>query len=195
MSTQVASHVVTARLRGTVLRDALLVLGATASIAVSAQVAIPLPFSPVPLTGQTFAVLMTGAALGTSLGLASTSLYVALALAGLPVLAPTAEGTHPVGTAVLASPTLGYIAGFLIAAAIMGALAELGFTRGPVRTAVAMVLGNVAIYTCGLLWLHHTLSATWANTFAWGLTPFLIGDAIKVVLAAGLLPAVWRLVR
>ena len=195
MSTQVATPVITARLRGTVLRDALLMLGATAFIAASAQVAIPLPFSPVPLTGQTFAVLMTGAALGTGLAFASTGLYVALALVGLPVLAPNAEGVHAVGAAVLSSPTLGYVGGFLLASALVGRLAERGFTRTPLRTALAMVLGNVAIYASGLLWLHHALAASWSDTIAWGLTPFLIGDAIKVVIAAGLLPSVWRLVR
>ena len=112
-----------------------------------------------------------------------------------PVLAPTAEGTHVTGTAVLSSPTLGYVVGFLIASAAVGALAERGFTRTPLRTVLAMVVGNVAIYASGLLWLHHALAASWANTMAWGLTPFLIGDAIKIAVAAGLLPTVWRFVR
>lgn len=195
MSFVATPHVITARLRGTALRDAMLVAGATAFIALSAQVAIPLPFSPVPLTGQTFAVLMTGAALGASLSVASVSLYVALALAGVPVFAPNAEGLHTTGAAVLSMPTLGYVAGFFLASLIVGALAERGYSRTPLRTALAMVLGNVAIYGAGLLWLHHALAATWANTLAWGLTPFLIGDAIKVAIAAGLLPTVWRFIR
>ena len=190
-----ATRVLTTNLRGTWVRDAVLVASAAAFISVSAQVAIPLPFSPVPLTGQTLAVLLTGAALGTSLSLASIALYVALALVGMPVLAPTAEGLHNTGAAVLSSPTLGYVAGFFAASALVGALAEHGFTRTPVRTAAAMVAGNIAIYSLGLVWLHHALAASWANTIAWGLTPFLIGDAVKIAVAAGLLPAVWKFLR
>ncbi len=190
-----ATRVLATNFRGTWVRDAVLVAAATSFIAVSAQVAIPLPFSPVPLTGQTLAVLLTGAALGTSLGTASIALYVALALAGMPVLAPTADGLHNTGAAVLSSPTLGYLVGFFAASAIVGSLAQRGFTRTPGRTVVSMVLGNIAIYSLGLLWLHHALSASWANTIAWGLTPFLVGDAVKVALAAGLLPAAWKLIR
>lgn len=195
MTTITAPRVLTTHLRGTWVRDAGLVLGATTFIAIGAQVAVPLPFTPVPLTGQTLAVLLSAAALGPSLGLAASSLYLALALAGLPVLAPTAEGTHLTGSAVLSMPSLGYVVGFLAAGWLVGRLAQAGFTRTPLRTAVAMVVGNLAIYALGLVWLHHALAATWANTIAWGLTPFLLGDAIKVALAAGLLPAAWRLTR
>lgn len=190
-----ATRVLTTNLRGTWVRDAVLVASAAAFISVSAQVAVPLPFSPVPLTGQTLAVLLTGAALGTSLGMASIALYVALALVGMPVLAPTAEGLHNTGAAVLSSPTLGYVAGFFAASALVGALAERGFTRTPLRTAAAMVAGNIAIYSLGLVWLHHALATSWANALAWGLTPFLVGDAVKIAVAAGLLPAVWKFLR
>lgn len=195
MSTAMTSHVLIAPLRGTRTRDAVLVAAATAFIAASAQVAIPLPFSPVPLTGQTFAVLITAAALGTTLSLASLALYVALAFAGAPVFAPNAEGLHTTGAAVLSMPTLGYVVGFFLSSALLGVLAERGFTRTPLRTSLAMLLGNAVIYAAGLLWLHHALSATWSNTLAWGLTPFLIGDAVKVAIAAGLLPTVWRFTR
>ncbi len=195
MSTAVASHVLTAPLRGSRTRDVILVASATAFIAASAQVAIPLPFSPVPVTGQTFAVLVSVAALGPALSLASLALYVALAFAGAPVFAPNAEGLHATGVAVLSMPTLGYVAGFFMSSIVLGALAERGFTTTPLRTSVAMIAGNVTIYAFGLLWLHHALSASWSNTFAWGLTPFLIGDAVKIAIAAGLLPIVWRFTR
>ena len=195
MTAITAPRVLASPLRGSWLRDAALVVGATAFIALSAQVALPLPFTPVPLTGQTLAVLLTGAALGSSLGLAANSLYLALALAGLPVLAPTAEGTHITGSAVLAMPSLGYVAGFLAASYAVGHLAERGFTRTPLRTAIAMVIGNAVIYVFGVAWLAHALDAGIRDAVAWGLTPFLIGDAVKVALAAGLLPAAWRLLR
>lgn len=195
MSTAVSTRVLTTSLRGTWLRDLALVVSGAAFIAVSAQVSIPLPFSPVPLTGQTFAVLLTGAALGASLGLASTGLYLAAALGGLPVLAPTEDGGHLTGTAVLSMPTLGYVVGFMAASALVGALAARGYTRTPLRTVITMVAGNAAIYGLGLLWLQHALSASWSDTLAWGLTPFLVGDAVKIALAAGLLPAAWARVR
>lgn len=190
-----ATGVLTTGFRGSRVRDAALVGGATAFIAVSAQLSVRLPFTPVPITGQTLAVLLSGAALGTSLALASTSLYLALALAGLPVLAPDASGQHLTGSAVLSSPTLGYVIGFILSSWLVGALAERGLTTSVLRVVATMVAGNAVIYTAGLLWLHHALNATWANTFTWGMTPFLIGDAVKIAVAAGLLPAAWKLVR
>lgn len=195
MTSTTASRVLAADLRGTWARDAALVTGGALFIAASAQIAIPLPFTPVPLTGQTLAVLLTGAALGSTLGLASNALYFALALIGLPVLAPTAEGTHISGTAVLSMPSLGYVIGFLAASFGVGQLAERGFTRTPLRSAVAMVAGNIVIYAFGVVWLQHALQATWADALAWGATPFLIGDAIKVAIAAALLPTCWKFIR
>lgn len=195
MSTATTTPVLATGLRGTWLRDLALTLTGTAFIAVSAQISVPLPFSPVPVTGQTFAVLLTGAALGTTLGLASTALYLAAALAGLPVLAAKADGSHTTGMAVLSMPTLGYVVGFMVAAAMLGYLAEHGYSRTARHTVLAMVVGNLIIYTLGLLWLKVALAASWSDTVAWGLTPFLVGDAFKVLLAAGLLPAAWKLVR
>ena len=187
--------VLTTGLRGTRVRDLALVLGGTVFIAASAQIAIPLPFSPVPLTGQTLAVLLTGASLGAQLATSSTVLYLAAALAGLPVLAPTETDGHLTGADVLRMPTLGYVIGFVLAAFIVGRLAERGYTRSGARTMLAMLVGNTVIYALGLLWLHRALSATWADTIAWGLTPFLLGDAVKVFIAAGLLPTAWRVIR
>jgi len=195
MSTMTTTRVLTTGLRGTWLRDLVLVMSGTVFIAVSAQIALPLPFSPVPVTGQTFAVLLTGAALGSTLGLASTGLYLAAALAGLPVLAAKSDGSHTVGMAVLSMPTLGYVVGFMLAAVVVGWLAERGFSRTALRTVIAMIAGNIIIYSLGLMWLQYSLNASWSDAIAWGLTPFLVGDAFKVLLAAGLLPAAWRLIR
>ncbi len=195
MATATSTRVLTTSLRGSSVRDLALVVAGAAFIAVSAQVSIPLPFSPVPVTGQTFAVLLTGAALGASLGVAATGLYLAAALAGLPVLAPTETGGHLTGSAVLTMPTLGYVAGFMAASAVVGTLAARGFTRSPLRTVAAMLLGNVVIYGLGLLWLRHALAASWSDAVAWGLTPFLVGDAVKIALAVGVLPAAWSFVR
>lgn len=176
-------------------RNAALVLGGTAFIAAAAQVAIPLPFSPVPLTGQTLAVLSVAALLGAPRALLSTSLYLAAALAGLPVLAPTAEGGHLTGLAVLGMPSLGYVLGFIAAGALVGRLAERGFTRTPLRTAAAMALGNLVIYSVGVPVLALVTGADLTTALQWGLVPFLVGDLLKVALAAGLFPAAWALVR
>lgn len=177
------------------VRNAAMIVAATAFIAASAQVAIPLPFTPVPLTGQTFAVLVACAALGVWRSVLSTGLYLVAAFAGLPVLAPQADGSHITGTAVASMASLGYVLGFIVAAIVVGRLAEAGFTRTPMRTAVAMVAGNLTIYAVGVPVLQAVTGADFATAVAWGLTPFLIGDLIKVVLAAGLLPSVWALVQ
>ena len=195
MTTITAPRVLTTGLRGSIRRDAAIVGTTTLILAASAQVAVRLPFSPVPITGQTLAVLLAGAALGPTLAAASSSLYIALALAGLPVLAPTADGGHLTGTAVLTSPTLGYIASFLVASVAVGRLAERGLTHSVRGTVGAMLVGNGIIYGLGLTWLHHALGASWSTTLAWGLTPFLLGDAVKIAIAAGLLPSVWRIIR
>ena len=175
------------------VHDITLIATATLFIAVMAQVSIPLPFTPVPLTGQTLAVLLTGASLGAWRAVASTSLYLALALTGLPVLAPQADGSHITGTAVFNMPSLGYVVGFIVAGAIVGKLAERGFSKTPVRTALAMIIGNLAIYSIGLPVLQAVTGADFATALSWGVTPFIIGDILKVVIAAGLLPAAWRI--
>ena len=176
-------------------RNAVLVAAGTALIAAAAQVAIPLPFSPVPLTGQTLAVLSVGALLGTSRAMLSTALYLAAALAGLPVLAPTADGSHLTGSSVLGMPTLGYVIGFIAASALVGRLAELGSTRTPLRTAATMAAGNLVIYSVGVPVLALVTGAGLGSAIEWGLAPFLLGDLLKIVLAAGLFPAAWAIVR
>lgn len=164
------------------LSDAGLVIAFSLFTGLMAHIAIPLPFTPVPITGQTFAVLLCGAALGARLGTASMLLYITEGVVGLPVFA-----------AAPGAASYGYLAGFVAAAFIVGWFADLGWTKDLARTIVAMIAGEVAIYFFGLLWLAHFVPPTKVLDF--GLYPFLIGDAIKLVAAAVVLPAGWRLSR
>ncbi len=172
------------------LRAILLMLAGSAFIALSAQVQVPL--WPVPMTGQTFAVLLVGVAYGWRLGAATLLLYMAEGAMGIPVFAKAAAGP-----AVIMGPTGGYIMGFVLAAAIVGYLAERGWDRNVWSMALAMVIGNLAIYLLGLPWLAVYLAGVgveqpWVAAIAGGLTPFLLGDALKLALAACLLPVAWK---
>ncbi|MEY4347894.1 MAG: hypothetical protein RIS43_313 [Actinomycetota bacterium] len=186
-------HVLGDTFRISKVHDLALVAMGTFFISVMAQVSIPLPFTPVPLTGQTLAVLLTAGALGAWRSMASTALYLALAIAGAPVLAAQTDGSHVTGTAVLSMASFGYVLGFIVASALVGKLAERGFTRTPLRTAVAMALGNLVIYSIGVPVLQSVTGADFATAISWGVTPFVVGDILKIVIAAGLLPSAWRL--
>jgi biotin transport system substrate-specific component len=174
-------------LPGSLLWKFVLVLAGSALIALAAQVRIPLPFSPVPVTGQTFAVLLVAAALGR-LGLASVIAYLIEGAIGLPVFA---GGTF--GVATIVGPTGGYLIGFALAAAIVGSAAERGWDRHLLTALAAMLLGEVAIYLCGLPWLARFVPA--GRVLDLGLFPFIPGDLFKMVLVALALPGAWRLVR
>lgn len=167
--------------------DILVVVAGAGFIAASAQISIPLPFTPVPITGQTFAVLLTGAALGTIRGGASGLLYVAAGVVGAPVFA---DGGH--GWAVLTGATGGYLLGFPVAAALTGWLAERRWDRRFSSAIGAMLTGNVVIYLFGLPWLASSLDADLEKTLELGLYPFVPGDVLKLYLASALLPAGWR---
>jgi biotin transport system substrate-specific component len=172
--------------RRALTRDVLLVVGFSLLVALSAQVAIPLPFTPVPVTGQTFAVLLTGALLGATRGFLALALYLVEGAAGLPVFAQAHGGAG----VLLAAPTAGYLFAFPFAAGLVGWLAERGWDRRFTTTALAMLAGNAVIYLCGLLWLSRFVGA--GNSIAQGMLPFLPGDALKLLLAAVVLPAAWR---
>jgi len=172
------------------VRNVVLVLAGAAFVGLAAQVAIPLPWTPVPLTGQTFAVLLTAAALGTWRGVASMLLYAALGLAGVPWYAGGSSAFRD-GALVV---SFGYVVGFVAAAAVVGYLAERGATRTAPRTAGLMVLGNVVIYAIGATWLAAALGVSVTRALELGVQPFLLGDALKVALAAGLFPLAWRAV-
>lgn len=169
-----------------VLYDIILIVGGSFVIAICAQLAIGWP---VPITGQTFAVLMLGALLGSRRGALCVLTYIAEGAAGLPVFAH-ARG----GFAVLISPTGGYLIGFVAAACIVGLLAEKGWDRRAGTTILAMLSGNIVIYAFGLLWLSLLMGIN-KKVLAAGLYPFIIGDILKTILAAILLPTGWKLIK
>jgi biotin transport system substrate-specific component len=170
------------------LRDLVLIFTGSLFLAVLAQVSFPLPFTPIPLTGQTFGVLLIGALLGSQRGLASLLLYVVEGGLGLPFFAGGASGWH-----VLVGATAGYLIGFVVAAYVIGLLAERGLERAVRTSFLPFLIGTLVIYLFGVTWLAILLGSFGKAILA-GLLPFLIGDVIKLVLAALALPAAWRLV-
>ncbi|MER8186309.1 biotin transporter BioY [Kitasatospora sp. NPDC094015] len=171
---------------GAQARELALVAGGAAFTGLAAQLSVNVPGSPVPVTGQTFAALLVGTVLGARRGIASLGLYLLAGLAGLPWFAD--------GTSGWAMPSLGYVLGFVLAAGLTGALARRGADRSPLRTAVAMVLGNLAIYAVGVPYLALALHLPLARAAELGLYPYLVGDALKAALAIGALPLTWKLI-
>jgi biotin transport system substrate-specific component len=175
---------------------AALVVAGSVLVALCAQVRVNLPFTPVPITGQTFAVLTVGGLLGSRLGPLSLLLYMAEGCVGLLWGSETrgfnvfADGTG--GWEIIAGPTGGYIVGFVFAAFVVGWLTERGLDRNPLTAAVAMFAGNVTLYIPGLIWLDHKFPGM---AFEFGLYPFILGDFAKLLLAAGALPLGWGLLR
>ncbi|HEX4442518.1 MAG TPA: biotin transporter BioY [Galbitalea sp.] len=174
--------------------DIILIAAGTALTSILAQIAIP--FEPVPITGQTFAVLFVGATLGVTRAVLSMGLYLVLGLF-LPIYSPQANGSHLPGVQVLLGATGGYIVGFILAAAFVGWLAQREWDRKWLRTLLAFLAGSILIYAIGVPWLYVSLSNLHvANplqaALTGGLYPFLIGDALKAIFAAVLLPVVWH---
>src|SRR2546421_4783999 len=169
--------------------DVVLVCLGAGLIAGSAQISIALPFTPVPITGQTFAVLLVGASLGTARGGASGLLYVLLGIAGAPVYAPGAARW-----AVITGASGGYLVSYPFASALTGFLAERRGDRRFSSAVGAMLTGNVLIYLFGLPWLAVVLNTNLEQTLEDGLYPFVPGDTFKLYLAAAALPGAWRLV-
>jgi biotin transport system substrate-specific component len=167
--------------------DAVLVLAGSLLVALSAQVAIVLPFTPVPITGQTFAVLLVAAALGSRRGALAMIAYLAEGAAGLPVFSAGACCAP-----WLLGPTAGYLWSYPLVALAVGALAERGWDRSPIRAGLAMLAGNALIYVVALPWLGFFVGA--GRVLETGLLPFIPGDLLKVVLAAVVLPSGWALI-
>ncbi|MGW0915894.1 biotin transporter BioY [Streptomyces sp. NPDC002784] len=166
------------------VRDIALVAGGAALTGLAAQIAVPVPGTPVPVTGQTFAALLVGTALGARRGVAALALYALAGLAGMPWFANGSNGF---------SASFGYILGMLLASAAVGALARRGADRSMPRMAGTMLLGEAIIYAIGVPYLAFSADLSASAAIAAGLTPFLIGDALKAALAMGLLPTAWKL--
>jgi len=180
-----------------ILTNVLYVAAGVSLLALAAQVQIPM--WPVPITGQTFAVLAVGASMGIWRALVTTVSYVLLAVAGMPILAPQMDGSHTTGTAVFALPTFGYLIGFVLASVALGWFAERKWERRFVTALISFVIAEAIIYAVGLPWLSvwlgaHSYPNDMSATLAAGFTPYLIGDVIKAALAAALLPISWKLV-
>ncbi len=174
--------------RGGLLRDALLIVGFSLFTALTARVAIPLPFTPVPITGQTLGVLLTAALLGSRRGALAMALYVAEGAAGLPVFAFGASGLR-----VVLGPTGGYLLGFVVAAWVVGLLCERGLDRRLHTSVLAMAIGNFVIYLFGASWLSGFVG--FQAALVQGVLPFLVGDAVKIALAAAAMPGAWLFLR
>ncbi|MFA9446457.1 biotin transporter BioY [Egicoccus sp. AB-alg6-2] len=179
---QTDHRVLTDVLPGARVRDVALSVGFALAIAASAQVAFALPGTTVPFTGQTFAVLAGAIALGRTRAAAGSLLYLALGVVGLPWFA--GGGPH----------TIGYVVGFVVAAALVGGIVRRTGSRTPVQVVTAMALGNLVIYACGATGLALVLGLSPAAAVAAGVVPFLAGDALKLVAAAAVVPACWKLV-
>ncbi|MEU8702791.1 biotin transporter BioY [Streptomyces sp. NPDC048680] len=166
--------------------DTALVLGGAALTGIAAQIAVPVPGSPVPVTGQTFAALLVGTALGARRGFLALAVYALVGMAGMPWFSAGSSG--PGGA------SFGYVLGMLLAATVVGGLARRGGDRSVLRTAGTMVLGSALIYAVGVPYLALSTGMSTSAAIAAGLTPFLLGDALKAALAMGALPASWKLI-
>lgn len=166
--------------------DTALVLGGAALTGIAAQIAVPVPGSPVPVTGQTFAALLVGTALGARRGFLALAVYALVGMAGMPWFSAGSSGAG--------GASFGYVLGMLLAATVVGSLARRGGDRSVLRTAGTMVLGSALIYAVGVPYLALSTGMSASAAMAAGLVPFLLGDALKAALAMGALPASWKLI-
>ena len=168
-----------------IVSNAALIVGGAMFVGLLAQISIPLSFTPVPVTGQTLGVLLVGPALGGRRAMATLVLYVAAGLAGGPWFAHGASG-YP-------SATFGYLLGFVLASYVLGLAAQRGVDRSILRSIPAMLLAEVVVFAFGVTWLKFALDASVSQAIAWGLTPFLLGEVMKAVVAGLTLPVAWRI--
>jgi biotin transport system substrate-specific component len=193
VSTQTISDVILPRPQSRSLaigRDIFLVLLASGLLALTAQISIILPFSPVPFTGQTFGVLLIGAALGWKRGGLAVLAYLTEGFIGLPFFAGGLSGIS-----ILTGYRGGYLIGFIGAAMLVGYLAERGWDRTPWMTAFAMILGNLVIYLCGVSWLAYYFHISFIQGMNLGMYPFLLWDTVKLAVAITALPSAWSFVK
>jgi biotin transport system substrate-specific component len=187
VSIRTSGRVLADLIPGTLVRDIALIMGGAGLTGLAAQVAIHTSLSPVPITLQTFAVLVVGASLGTVRGVLSLSLYLLAGGFGVPWFASQGHGWY--GT------SFGYVLGFVVAAGIVGELARRGNDRTLVSAIGVMAIGEAILLTIGTIWLAYDLHVSAGKAISYGVTPFLVGDAIKLGIAALIFPVTWKLVR
>lgn len=175
--------------RPTALNNAALIVSGTIFLSVLAQIAIPVPGSPVPVTAQTLGVLLVGTTYGASLGLATFATYLLVGIAGAPVFAGASFGVEKITGA-----TGGYLLGMLVSTYVLGLLAHKRFDQKFLTALPSMLIGTALTFSFGLIWLHQFTGKDWAWTFQAGLTPFIIGEALKIIIAGTSLPILWRFV-
>ena len=175
--------------KSNLLTKLLLVTGGALFLALLAQIAIPVPGSPVPVTGQTLGVLLLATAYGANMGATTFALYLLIGIAGAPVFANRGFGIER-----LIGPTGGYLIGMFIASWVLGALAGRKWDQRLRTALVTMLIGSLIIFTFGLIWLQQYTGKDWAWTFSAGLTPFIFGEILKIAIAGIALPTVWKVV-
>lgn len=175
--------------RTSALTNAVLLVSGVLGLAALAQIAIPVPGSPVPVTGQTLGVLILGTTYGTTLGFTTFAIYLLAGIAGAPVFASGAYGIDRVVGA-----TGGYLIGMLVATLVLGQLARFRLDQKFLTALPSMLIGTIITFVFGLIWLHQFTGQSWSWTISAGLTPFLIGEALKIAIAGTSLPIIWRLV-
>jgi biotin transport system substrate-specific component len=166
------------------------VIGGVFFLALMAQIAIPVPGSPVPVTGQTLGALLLGTAYGSSLGFTTLFFYILAGVAGAPIFT-----SHTSGFDHLTGATGGYLIGMLIASSVTGFLAGRKWDQKIATVIPTMLIGTAIIFTFGLVWLHQSTGQTWSWTFAKGFSPFVIGEFLKIAIASTALPTLWKFVR
>ena len=175
--------------RSTALSHAVLVVSGVLGLAVLAQIAIPVPGSPVPVTGQTLGVLILGTAYGSTLGFTTFALYILVGIAGAPVFADGGYGLDRIVGA-----TGGYLVGMLVATFVLGQLARFRLDQKFLTALPSMLIGTITTFSFGLIWLHQFTGQTWSWTFEKGLTQFIVGEVLKIAIAGTSLPAIWRVI-
>jgi biotin transport system substrate-specific component len=175
--------------RTTVLSNAVLVVSGVLGLAALAQIAIPVPGSPVPVTGQTLGVLILGTTYGSTLGVTTFALYILAGIAGAPVFANSGHGLDRIVGA-----TGGYLIGMLVATFVLGQLARFRLDQKFSTALPSMLIGTVVTFSFGLIWLYQYTGQSWSWTVNAGLTPFIVGEVLKIAIAGTSLPAIWRIV-
>ena len=175
--------------RSTALTNTVLVVSGVLGLAALAQIVLPVPGSPVPVTGQTLGVLILGTAYGSTLGVTTFALYILVGIAGAPVFANSGHGLDRIVGA-----TGGYLIGMLVATFVLGQLARFRLDQKFLTALPSMLIGTITTFSFGLVWLHQYTGESWSWTLNAGLTPFIVGEIFKIAIAGTSLPAIWRVV-